>query len=426
MKIKLSIRPRHIWVWGSVAALLITVSGCGAKAPKAFSDKDIENLKDAFTFEDQSPFSGIRGDVNLTLPESVSKFPTGTTHLSARLGNAPDSAEKLDGDIASDDFESGVVSSVPKGTLVDADSKLFLFLRSEKVTEASEKAISDAAAAGESEPAALVDSIYSGVETTVEDQIGFNNDSLSQLANAMGFEDTNPRAGISGAVSFNVPASFELPADVTHYIVKIGQNPSQSGEELTTVNEIQVSNFSDVLADISQVLSIQDGDAFHLYLKDADLSPDIGNVVYSGLSLDIADFIDETIPEEVIEETTTTTTTTDTTIGVVSSAYFEFNKYNLSAESEEQLSEYADGLSNKLDTYLTIAGHADERGTNEYNLALGERRALAVKSYLTALGIPGDNITTISYGEEQPVDAESNEAAWSKNRRAETTQSAAQ
>ena len=67
---------------------------------------------------------------------------------------------------------------------------------------------------------------------------------------------------------------------------------------------------------------------------------------------------------------------------------------------------------------VTIEGHADERGTNEYNLALGERRANAVSDYLGSLGVAGDRLRTISYGEERPVCTESDESCWSQNRRA--------
>jgi len=73
-----------------------------------------------------------------------------------------------------------------------------------------------------------------------------------------------------------------------------------------------------------------------------------------------------------------------------------------------------------------VEGHCDERGTQEYNMALGERRALAVRDYLINLGVPGQNLLTISYGEERPVDPGHNEAAWAKNRRAEFSQGRAQ
>jgi len=71
---------------------------------------------------------------------------------------------------------------------------------------------------------------------------------------------------------------------------------------------------------------------------------------------------------------------------------------------------------------IQIEGHCDERGTQEYNLALGEKRALAVREYLMSMGVSGDRMVTISYGEEDPQDTAHTEAAWSKNRRSEFNQ----
>ena len=68
----------------------------------------------------------------------------------------------------------------------------------------------------------------------------------------------------------------------------------------------------------------------------------------------------------------------------------------------------------------TVEGHADERGTREYNLALGDRRATAAKNYLVSLGVPENRVSTVSYGEERPIATASNEAAWARNRRAVT------
>jgi peptidoglycan-associated lipoprotein len=96
---------------------------------------------------------------------------------------------------------------------------------------------------------------------------------------------------------------------------------------------------------------------------------------------------------------------------------FAFDKYDLSAEARGVLSKLADWLNAHQDFEVTIEGHCDERGTTEYNLALGERRAEAAKAYLVNLGIDKMKITTISYGEELPMDPASTEAAWSKNRR---------
>ena len=100
--------------------------------------------------------------------------------------------------------------------------------------------------------------------------------------------------------------------------------------------------------------------------------------------------------------------------------YFEFDKYNLSTRSIQALKSISDLMSENPSIEITIAGHADERGTREYNLALGERRANAAKDYLMTYGISSDRISVLSYGKERPVDSGSNPLAWSKNRRSVT------
>lgn len=104
---------------------------------------------------------------------------------------------------------------------------------------------------------------------------------------------------------------------------------------------------------------------------------------------------------------------------VLRKIHFEFDKYNLSAEAREILREHAQRLYKLQDFALVIEGHCDERGTNEYNLALGERRAVEAMKYLVALGVNEKKIRTVSYGEELPSDPGSSEEAWAKNRRAE-------
>lgn len=103
----------------------------------------------------------------------------------------------------------------------------------------------------------------------------------------------------------------------------------------------------------------------------------------------------------------------------VETVYFAFDSSNLSSESQAKLNNLADHLQKNASVTVQIEGHCDERGTVQYNLALGERRALAVKGFLTNLGVGDNRITTISYGEEKPVDVGHDESAWSKNRRAE-------
>ena len=98
--------------------------------------------------------------------------------------------------------------------------------------------------------------------------------------------------------------------------------------------------------------------------------------------------------------------------------YFEFDKSTLDSMSQDILSRKADWMRDNPDVVVSVEGHCDERGTNEYNLALGERRAESAKSFLVDLGIEAYRISTVSYGEERPVDTGHNEEAWAKNRRA--------
>ena len=100
--------------------------------------------------------------------------------------------------------------------------------------------------------------------------------------------------------------------------------------------------------------------------------------------------------------------------------FFAFNKYDLTQESRSTLEKQAEWLKRYSSVPVLIAGHADERGTREYNLALGERRANSVRDYLVALGVGSSRVKTISYGKERPVDPRSNEEAWAKNRRSVT------
>ncbi len=97
---------------------------------------------------------------------------------------------------------------------------------------------------------------------------------------------------------------------------------------------------------------------------------------------------------------------------------FDFNESNLTDDARRQLDRNADCIKSKRGT-ITLAGHADERGTEEYNLHLGERRAASVKKYLTALGVDASSLKTTSYGEERPSNPGHNEGAWSENRRVE-------
>ncbi len=105
--------------------------------------------------------------------------------------------------------------------------------------------------------------------------------------------------------------------------------------------------------------------------------------------------------------------------GRLKPVYFDFDSDALTAPTTMTLDDNAERILEVPNVIVQIAGHCDERGTQEYNLALGEKRAQSVRNHLRQLGVPGDRLVTISYGEEAPAVAGSNEAAWAQNRRCE-------
>ncbi|MBI2689747.1 MAG: OmpA family protein [Acidobacteria bacterium] len=109
----------------------------------------------------------------------------------------------------------------------------------------------------------------------------------------------------------------------------------------------------------------------------------------------------------------------------IQDAYFDFDKSDLREDARNTLTQNADKLKTIFRDYpngtVTIEGHADERGSAEYNLGLGDRRAIAAKDFLVQLGVPGDRLRTLSYGKERPQCTDNNESCWQKNRRAHFT-----
>jgi peptidoglycan-associated lipoprotein len=101
----------------------------------------------------------------------------------------------------------------------------------------------------------------------------------------------------------------------------------------------------------------------------------------------------------------------------VRDAYFDYDKADLRPDARAALSKTADFLKNYPRFKVTIEGHCDERGSTEYNLGLGDRRASAVKQYMVSLGISADRVNTVSFGKEKPFCNESNESCWQQNRR---------
>jgi peptidoglycan-associated lipoprotein len=111
----------------------------------------------------------------------------------------------------------------------------------------------------------------------------------------------------------------------------------------------------------------------------------------------------------------------DFRVNVGDTVHFALNQYNIEDADKQVLGRQAAWLSKYPAVRVTVEGHCDERGTREYNLALGARRANAVKEFLVAQGVSTGRVETISYGKERPICTESNEACWAQNRRGVTT-----
>jgi peptidoglycan-associated lipoprotein len=110
----------------------------------------------------------------------------------------------------------------------------------------------------------------------------------------------------------------------------------------------------------------------------------------------------------------------DLVLNVGDRVFFDYDRFDLKAEAKSTLERQASWLKQYRSFSITVEGHADERGTREYNLALGEKRAAAIKDYLTSLGVSASRVKTISYGKERPAVLGSDESSWAQNRRGVT------
>lgn len=122
-----------------------------------------------------------------------------------------------------------------------------------------------------------------------------------------------------------------------------------------------------------------------------------------------------------VESTVVPGSVQDFRVNVGDTVHFDYDKYDIKSEDRDLLQRQAAWLQKYAQVRVTVEGHCDERGTREFNLALGARRANAVKEYLVSLGVSSARLDTISYGKERPMCTESNESCWSQNRRGVTT-----
>jgi peptidoglycan-associated lipoprotein len=130
--------------------------------------------------------------------------------------------------------------------------------------------------------------------------------------------------------------------------------------------------------------------------------------------------ITQTDPAPIVPEIATSQEQPVPVVPELESVYFEYNRWGLRDDAQRALRNNAQHLQASPDqNVVTVEGHCDGRGSEEYNLALGDRRAAAVKRYLVDLGVPASRVRTLSFGESRPAVAGESEAAWSRNRRAE-------
>jgi peptidoglycan-associated lipoprotein len=122
-----------------------------------------------------------------------------------------------------------------------------------------------------------------------------------------------------------------------------------------------------------------------------------------------------------VESTVVPGSVQDFRVNVGDTVHFDYDKFAVTSEDRDILQRQAAWLQKYSQVRVTVEGHCDERGTREYNLALGARRANAVKEYLVSLGVSSARVDTISYGKERPICTESNESCWGQNRRGVTT-----
>ncbi len=237
------------------------------------------------------------------------------------------------------------------------------------------------------------------------------------------------------------------PSGAVNYVVYWSDSDDDSGKG-PKLTETSI-NFSGVIlhrVPSDTVIPAGKGDYFLLYLSDGK-----GKEIFSGKSASVIDKFTEVqqdtkpdvvepdkpevvepevVEPEVVEPEIVEPIKPDVvepeaekdykSVIVIKNVLFEFDKSQLRPSFKKTLQEDFADLEDKSQKEILIAGHADERGSNEYNLALGERRAYAVKQYLISLGFYANNVKIISYGEEKPLDPSHSEEAWSKNRRAET------
>lgn len=262
-------------------------------------------------------------------------------------------------------------------------------------------------------------------------------DDVAKLNASFNFEDQNLEKDV-----YKGPVTIELSKEVLAKLtntsnkidgieVYVAKDPADDNlNDNYLVNTVKPSELVVGLNNLGTLSSLaekpfkfSDGDKLILTISSSSEKKDKGNPLNTSIVTKIVDAVGVAASEsKVVAITSPTVQTTEVASPAnitLSTVYFDYDKSDLKPEFMNKLqTEIKQYLAN-ANIKLLVTGHSDERGTVEYNLALGERRAAAVASYLTSLGIKSSNIQTVSYGEERPAVVGNDESAWSKNRRSE-------
>ena len=238
----------------------------------------------------------------------------------------------------------------------------------------------------------------------------FTGSTLEKIRDSFEFADTDPIEGsVAGDISLSL-SDVTLP-QVSDLVVYYGIDD----DDKTLVGSTLVEGFQQgTIANLEQT-SFSGEEKLFLYLKNTAFTTGV-NEVFSGVELAVVDLIEEVdfIEEDEVNERVTTGEN-------LNHILFAFDKFELTTEAIAILDDFANSVADIALVEISIAGHTDERGSNQYNLALGEKRATAIKDYLIILGALEENIETLSFGEEIPICSQATEPCWQENRRAETT-----
>ncbi len=202
------------------------------------------------------------------------------------------------------------------------------------------------------------------------------------------------------------------PSDGILHSIPVG-TPMDGSHFLLYIKTLDKENYSGKSISINDVFEVAKQEKAPEKPQEPDSTPEPSLVAPTAPSVSVPDKGPElNTKEEVVKS--------QVAVVIVKNVLFDFDKYEMQEEYKQQLLDQLDSLTNKDQVKLLIAGHADERGSNAYNLALGERRAYVVKRFLVSMGFLESNMKVVSYGEEKPADTGHNESAWAKNRRTET------